>query len=100
MIGTRQHNPYISELYPEIFVTKIPVRAAAVARALTALALRQDQLAITGMLTISVYVDRRLTPESFPPRTQQGAVILRFTRQQLTDQWQLDDSQFTVLRWV
>lgn len=79
-------------------MTKIPVRASAVARALAALTLRQKQLATAGVLAISVYVDGRFTPESFPPRMQQGAVILRFTRQRPTDQWQLDDSQFTVLR--
>lgn len=76
---------------------KTVVRASAVVKALVALAQRKEQLTTEGAITVRVYVNHRLTPESFPTRVDQGAVILYFIRSHLTDEWQLDTSQFTVL---
>lgn len=66
-------------------------------RALAALAHQQTVLDTAGALTARVYVDCRLTPESFPLRVEQGAVILLFVRQQLTACWRLDEHQFRIL---
>ncbi|RZK35222.1 MAG: hypothetical protein EOO61_12275 [Hymenobacter sp.] len=76
---------------------KTVIRASVVVKALVALDQQQEQLATEGILAVRVYVDHRLTPESFPRRINQGAVILYFTRKQPTDHWQLDDNQFSVL---
>lgn len=76
---------------------KTKVRGSAVQRALATLASRGEQLANEGMLVINVYVDSRLTPESFTQPISEGGLILQFVRHSITARWELDSSKFTIL---
>ncbi len=75
----------------------IKVRGSAVQRVLATLASRGEQLANEGMLVINVYVDSRLTPESFTQPISEGGLILQFVRRNLMAQWELDSRKFTIL---
>lgn len=76
---------------------KIKVRGSAVQLALNALVARQEQLFKEGSLNVNVYVDYRLTPESFAEDLNEGGIILYFIRDHPANRWELDRSKFTIL---
>jgi|GEM_PF-2730438 len=75
----------------------IPIRQSAVRRALAALAEKNQQLVSERRLEIDVYIDGKLTPESFQETPAAGGLILHFIRYRTCDQWQVDKSKFSIL---
>ncbi len=74
-----------------------PIRQSAVRRALAALAEKNQQLLSEQRLEIDVYIDSKLTPESFQETPVTGGLILHFIRYRTCDQWQVDRSKFSIL---
>ncbi len=74
-----------------------PIRQSAVRRALAALAEKNQQLLSEQRLEIDVYIDHKLTPESFQETPVAGGLILHFIRYRTSDQWQVDQGNFSIL---
>jgi hypothetical protein len=78
-------------------MNKTPIRCSAVKRALAALAEQNRQLADQEKLAIDVYLDHRLTPESFEQLAVEGGLIIRFVRSHTSSQWEFDKGRFIIL---